>query len=166
MIFGRMEERNWTQRFPNGETYTFYNPIKQNRSHINALLRYLGISGDFVYSCIVFSDHCELKKVPENTNLTIITQTSHLMSNLNHIFSTTPTLRYNKDEIQAIAERLILLTNVDSSVKEKHIENIRNIQESKVCPWCGNALVLREGHYGSFFWGCSSYPRCRFTRKV
>lgn len=32
-----------------------------------------------------------------------------------------------------------------------------------VCPRCGNALLVRSGPRGKF-WGCSSYPRCRYTK--
>jgi putative RecB family exonuclease len=31
------------------------------------------------------------------------------------------------------------------------------------CPDCGDALISRNGRYGSFI-GCSGYPRCRYTR--
>jgi len=30
------------------------------------------------------------------------------------------------------------------------------------CPQCGAALMLRNGPYGSFY-GCSAYPKCRYT---
>ena len=33
---------------------------------------------------------------------------------------------------------------------------------SGICPQCGGTLVLRHGKYGNFY-GCSNYPRCRFT---
>ena len=33
-----------------------------------------------------------------------------------------------------------------------------------ICPSCGGKLVKREGKYGEFF-GCSNYPKCRFTKK-
>jgi len=33
------------------------------------------------------------------------------------------------------------------------------------CPWCGGCQVAREGHSGDF-WGCSNFPRCRFTRNI
>ena len=33
---------------------------------------------------------------------------------------------------------------------------------SPACPRCGKALVLRKGPRGPF-WGCSGFPRCRFT---
>ncbi len=38
-------------------------------------------------------------------------------------------------------------------------------EEEQTCPSCGGELVLRKGKFGMFY-GCSSFPRCRFTRKV
>ena len=44
-----------------------------------------------------------------------------------------------------------------------------NPQESKqaegasVCKWCGGKLVLRKGKNGEFY-GCSNYPKCRYTK--
>nr|WP_313978828.1 topoisomerase DNA-binding C4 zinc finger domain-containing protein [uncultured Prevotella sp.] len=31
-----------------------------------------------------------------------------------------------------------------------------------ICPRCGGSLIHKEGKYGSF-WGCSNYPKCRYT---
>jgi restriction system protein len=42
-------------------------------------------------------------------------------------------------------------------------------QSAKQCPQCGGNLVVREAkrgeHAGSKFWGCSSFPKCRYTEK-
>lgn len=34
-----------------------------------------------------------------------------------------------------------------------------------VCPNCGGILMKRRGKFGEF-WGCGSYPRCRYTRNA
>lgn len=34
-----------------------------------------------------------------------------------------------------------------------------------LCPECGQPLKKRSGRYGEF-WGCSGFPRCRYTRNV
>jgi len=34
---------------------------------------------------------------------------------------------------------------------------------SPKCPLCGSLLTVRDGRYGKF-WGCTSFPRCRYTR--
>ena len=35
----------------------------------------------------------------------------------------------------------------------------------KICPQCGSFLCRRKGRYGEF-WGCGSYPACRYTEKL
>lgn len=41
---------------------------------------------------------------------------------------------------------------------------------SEKCPWCGFQLVLRTAHKGSHagnnFYGCSNYPKCKFTKNI
>ena len=40
----------------------------------------------------------------------------------------------------------------------------------KVCPMCGSKLVIRRAyrgkHSGQVFWGCSAYPKCRYTENI
>ncbi|MBR1440409.1 MAG: topoisomerase DNA-binding C4 zinc finger domain-containing protein, partial [Lachnospiraceae bacterium] len=35
----------------------------------------------------------------------------------------------------------------------------------KICPVCGNDMKKRSGKFGTF-WGCSSYPGCRYTENI
>ena len=35
----------------------------------------------------------------------------------------------------------------------------------EICPRCGGELIKRNGRFGAFY-GCSNYPRCRYTRNV
>ena len=163
-IYGSMGDLNWTQMFPNRRTRPFYNPVRQNRNHIKALSQYLDIPSRFFRSCIVFSDECELRKVPETSALTLITQTSDLEERLQDKISSLP-LAFHPEEIRVISERLLPLTDADSSVKEKHIERIRDALEAEICPFCGAELVIRRGKYGEF-WGCSNYPQCNFKRNA
>ena len=45
---------------------------------------------------------------------------------------------------------------------ENPTEAARNV---KKCPKCGNVLRKRNGKYGEF-WGCMSYPECKYTRGI
>lgn len=38
-------------------------------------------------------------------------------------------------------------------------------EEAQICPRCGGALLRKNGRYGEF-WGCSSFPKCRFTKRI
>lgn len=40
---------------------------------------------------------------------------------------------------------------------------LKETLDSKVCPECGNKLVLKDGKHGKFY-GCQNYPKCQFTR--
>lgn len=40
-----------------------------------------------------------------------------------------------------------------------------DVKGEDICPECGSLLKKRKGRYGEFY-GCSSYPQCRFTRPV
>ena len=38
-------------------------------------------------------------------------------------------------------------------------------QEKMICPQCGGELRVRTSQYGHFY-GCSNYPKCRYTRNI
>ena len=46
-----------------------------------------------------------------------------------------------------------------------HRESNANRYDPTVCPECGSRLVERNGRNGRFV-GCSSYPRCKYTRSI
>lgn len=156
-IFGSVDQLNWTQSLQNGEKNKFYNPIRQNRTHIKALAEFLGKPISEFVSYIVFSERCTLKKVPDDTADVIIVRRPNMLKKLRITLKSAP-VKYSHDEIMDMASKLRLLTDKDACEKQQHIENIKT-----KCPFCGNDLILRQGKYGPF-WGCSTYPKCRFTR--
>lgn len=64
-IFGDEKQKEWTQILAGGKQKNrFFNPIWQNAGHIKALRAYLRDYPDIpMFSLIVFSERCELKKV-------------------------------------------------------------------------------------------------------
>ena len=158
-IFGDAEQLNWTQSLQNGEKHRFYNPIRQNRTHIKALAEYLGMPISAFTSYIVFSERCSLKKVPDDTADVIIVRRPNMLKKLRATLNKSLPI-YSHEEIRSMTERLSGLTNKSEAEKQQHIEAINT-----KCPFCGSELVLRKGKYGSF-WGCSTYPKCKFTRQV
>ena len=156
-IFGSADQLNWTQSLQNGDKNKFYNPIRQNRTHIIALAAFLEKPVSEFVSYIVFSERCTLKKVPADTSDVIIVRRPDMLKKLKATLKTTPT-KYTFNDIQDIAKKLQPLTNKDDAEKQQHIINIQN-----KCPFCGGELTLRNGKYGRF-WGCSNYPKCKFTR--
>ena len=78
--------------------------------------------------------------------------------------------RIPPDALPGICNKLIESNIPDSKEnRREHIHNVRSYERKRnlavasgKCPRCGGELVLRHSKYGSFF-GCSNYPRCKFT---
>ena len=34
-----------------------------------------------------------------------------------------------------------------------------------MCPECDHELVKRKNRYGTYFTGCSNFPKCRYIKK-
>ena len=82
-IFGSAEQRQWTQCLNGGKKERFCSPIMQNRSHIKTLTAHLGLSEESFHSLIVFSERCELKSVPNDTDEYTILRRHHLVREVN-----------------------------------------------------------------------------------
>lgn len=125
-IYGDEKNKNWSQTL-NGKTKNqFYNPIWQNKGHINALMTVLGIQDDSVFkSIIVFSERCELKKINvTNPNIRVIKRNKLIQTIKEDQANTQRVLKI--DEIERIYLKLQEFTCVDEKTKEVHIRNIQN----------------------------------------
>lgn len=119
-IFGDEKGQYWTAMLPNRQKNRFYNPIKQNKTHIKWLQKYVGESVP-LFSIIVFSERCELKKVEvESTDIKVIKR-DRTYAAVRDIWD-----RHEDavDDVDVIYEKLKPLTNVDAAVKAAHIADI------------------------------------------
>lgn len=172
-IFGSENNQNWTVTLCAGkrgvEKFQFFNPVKQNRSHINNLKKYLDQDVQ-CYSIICFSDNGELKDVTVNSSDIFVCNTRNLKAYIRDIFSKTADL-FTAQQVDEIYNKLAPLTNVSDEMKKKHVEQtIADTKLSDVCPVCGGKLVLRTArkgkNAGNQFYGCSNYPKCKYTRNI
>ncbi len=64
------------------------------------------------------------------------------------------------------AHRALADCHINKKVYDCLLKEMKNPSEAakkvKVCPRCGNILKKRNGIYGEF-WGCASYPECKYT---
>ena len=162
-IFGDERSDKWMQMFVSGEKNQFYNPIKQNEGHIRKLSNYLSISPICIFSYIVFSDRCELKKVPRDTDYIKVIKRNQLLWRLKDELKNRCNI-FTPADVDAIYNRLLPLTQKTQEEKTQHIMGVQNLQSGMICPLCKKELVLRKGKYGEFY-GCTGYPKCTFVRK-
>ncbi len=157
-IYGNEEQQEWTQVLAYGNVQNkFYNPIKQNNSHIYKLQKFLPKNID-VISIVVFID-ADIENVDSNN----VCKLDELTEILNFDYGRTITPK----QIDYVANILRRYQN-DNITEEEHIKNIHKMQEdieNNICPRCGAGLVIRNSDYGEFY-GCSNYPKCKFKKKA
>jgi hypothetical protein len=163
-IFGNEKAEQWTQTIYN-EKNKFRNPVKQNWAHVYALKEILSAYRGIKYHPIVaFTGSCELKSI--KSNIPVVYSKELPWTIINQSIDTCISM----EQVEAIVERL----NVEDSIApslDAHKKQVRltiqdRMQKEKtlVCPNCGSDLKIRKGKYGKFY-GCSNYPKCKYTRK-
>ena len=185
-IFGYESGQYWTVMLPNKQKNRFYNPIKQNRTHIKWLRSFVGDKIP-LFSIIVFSERCELKKVTVESEDVKVIKRDYTYGTVRRIWNNAESV-LTEDNVNELYEKLKPLTNVDEATKAAHIKNIEDRfkpskpvkkdestktdsdSNKRICPRCGKELVLRTArrgeHAGTQFYGCSGFPGCRYTEKA
>ena len=164
-ILGGEYSERWTQNIY-GKKFTFYNPIKQNEGHVRFLRHLLKCSADIPFiPIVVFNNDAELKVLVKD----------HIV--VNRYSLTRVIVQYHdsvitKETIDWVVKTIIANSKVvDKEEMQKHKANVNareyrstRLISSGVCPECGGNIVKRQGKFGAFY-GCSNYPKCRFTIK-
>jgi hypothetical protein len=162
-IHGGEHSEYWTQSIYS-DKFKFRNPIIQNDGHIRALKNTLREYPQAIYHSIVaFTGSAELKNVYSSTPVIYGSQLRWMIRK----HSTTRCL--STEQVADIADKLSGMSKPDKTAKQNHIQQTRyqayereQAERLLVCPRCGAGLVERHGQYGGFY-GCSNYPRCRYT---
>lgn len=69
--------------------------------------------------------------------------------------------------VTANMSRVVIRTAEDERFEQQIREIVRRDSRSRgACPKCGNGYLVRKtGRYGAFY-GCTNYPRCRYTQNT
>jgi predicted RNA-binding Zn-ribbon protein involved in translation (DUF1610 family) len=160
-IYGSESQSTWTQVIYRSK-HSFQNPLRQTHRHKKVLSKYLGISESHIQPVISFVGDVQFKtELPSNV----------LSSGVGSYIKQFRDSVFSDSEVERISG---LLSNVKSEVrisKDEHIKSLHDrFASDTVCPKCGSNLVMRTvkqgSRKGSQFLGCTSYPRCRFTKDL
>lgn len=163
-IYGDANREYWTQNIY-GNKYDLWNPIHQNQGHIRALRRVLtDIPPGVFVSIVTFSRQASLD-IRNSENVIYWDELKKLICSYQRKLISTEQAQNAYETLSA--------ANIDSKENQKqHVRRVReqiSKREETIakgrCPRCGGELVLRKGTYGPFY-GCSNYPRCKFTHKL
>ncbi|MBR5357373.1 MAG: NERD domain-containing protein [Lachnospiraceae bacterium] len=173
-IFGDEKSKNWTAMLPNKQKNQFYNPILQNKTHLKWIKNFVGDNIP-LFSIIVFSERCELKKVTVESEDIRVIKRDRTYATVRDIWDNNPDV-VPDSKIDELYVKLKELTKVDKATKSAHSENIEKKYKSLddvandnaesestivnhkdggavaenelICPKCGNKLILRVAKKG------------------
>lgn len=169
-VYGDTGKSQWSY-YSHGHKYEIYSPVKQNIKHIEYLKDFLKDFGDLPFYSII-TMFCEEFKISGSFDgKTAVCNSLPMMYKALKIFAE------GKPEIiteQKKKEIFEFISNNQYSGKESRKEHKKNVVEyknsleemkkNKICPYCKTELVLRNGKNGEFY-GCKSFPKCRYTLK-
>lgn len=161
-IHGHENSEYWKQTIFKHK-YRFKNPIKQNYLHVHVLKKILSDFPHINYHpIVVFTTSAVLKNM---TNWSPVIYSNRLIR----------TIRENEDEtnlsfdqIASISDRLNSLNHRGKKENRAHVSRIKKKKHTitkETCPKCKNFLIKRKGRFGEFY-GCSDYPRCKYSRNI
>ena len=125
-IIGKVDEKEWIQKFNRREKRTFYSPVMQNNTHVKRVYNDLKLwnkEKDFpIYSLIIFPNDVKLKIDKKKFGNTAICKWKDVKNIISKNESKLSAKRYLTDEeIEEIASRFKEKTMVSTEDKIRHI---------------------------------------------
>ena len=169
-IYGNIRNSHWTY-YKHGKKYEIYSPLKQNEKHVDYLKSFLQDFGDIPYFSIITMICNDFKISGESIENTVICNSLPAMQRAMCKVSENRPIVFDDSKKQILYDYIKSNQHTGKEARQAHKNNLISYKESldemknnKICPYCKTDLVLREGKYGKFF-GCSNYPKCKFTMK-
>jgi predicted RNA-binding Zn-ribbon protein involved in translation (DUF1610 family) len=164
-IFGKAEQARWTQKLYR-HSNQFQNPLLQNYKHVKALEAALNLPAEKFKSVIVFVGGSTFKtEMPPN-----VTYAGGYVRYIKSFREVILSVQQVEAAVSAIQSGRLKPSMATNAAHVRHLQQRADITAERLCPKCGSALVVRTGktgkQAGQRFWGCSQFPRCRFTQAV
>lgn len=157
-IFGDERSTQWIQSIF-GKKFRFQNPLHQNFRHVKALAEFLGVPDNVLRPVVFFIGNCKFK-TPMPPNVLSRGLSSYIRSFREQVFF--------PQEAANILTRLTQAKAAPVATRALHVSGLRERHDGNACPKCGATLILRTARKGAnaggSFYGCSSFPNCRYIR--
>ena len=173
-IYGNGKRSTWYYYLA-GKKYDIYSPLKQNKNHIAYLKNFLADFGNIPYFSVltVICDDFKIDDIndnPDNPDTFICSSLPAMSKGLKLLSKDKPEVLDDATR-QKIFDYIQTNQQIGKDARLAHKEKVKEIKkeidyvkEQNLCPYCKAPLVLRKGKYGEFY-GCSNYPKCKYTRK-
>lgn len=174
-IYGDGNSSKWYY-YRGGKKYEIYSPLKQNKNHIKHLKNMLKDFGDlqFFSILVVLCRDFKVQNINKDVNKpdTVICSGILSVKNAMELLAENYPVTLDAEKKQQIYNYIVENQHSGTEARKIHKQTVKEIKEhnkslqnQNLCPYCKTPLVLRKGKYGSFY-GCSNYPKCRYTQKL
>ena len=167
-IYGDVNKSKWYY-YKHGHKYEIYSPVKQNSRHIEYLKEFLKDFGELPFFSVITMFCDDFRISGEFDGKTVLCNTLPAMDRgLKLLASKNPVVlsdEKRQEIFEFIKDRQIVGREARAEHKRDVIAYKNTVEEMKkqrICPYCKSELVLRNGKNGEFY-GCKSFPKCRYT---
>lgn len=173
LIVGCGNSKNWKHYYKNVE-YDYYNPIFQNQQHINHLRYFLkDIPFSLHYHSMIFMlgiDNAKLDMKPPYPPDTSVVNNYTAFMRLIQFVCEKKKMNLTMEETKLLFDYIRLHQIHGQDARDEHMKFASNFHpnvkfENGICPLCNGKLVIRNGKNGKFY-GCSNFPKCRYTHNI
>ncbi|MDY7024878.1 MAG: NERD domain-containing protein [Pseudomonadota bacterium] len=160
-IYGSENQAKWTQVLYR-KKYSFQNPLRQTFRQKKALAAKLSLDEANIHPVMVFFGECKFKtEMPKNV----------IKLGLSRYIETFTDPVFSQVETALLASKVEQLQARNRTTREEHVEALnKRHRQTDICPRCQQTLIQRQvktgARKGQLFWGCSAFPRCRFTQSI
>lgn len=124
-IFGKADQRNWTVCLNRSTRERVPNPIRQNNGHISALMRVLNLPREAFVSLIVFSERCELKRIPDDTDSMLIIHRNRIVKMIKETSGRRGVI-FTSEQMEDYRRALDSVSTLSTAdARAHHVENLK-----------------------------------------
>ena len=158
-IFGSEKGAKWTQTIY-GKKYSFQNPLRQTYRQKKVLSALLEIDESKIQTVIYFVGDCKFKtSMPANV----------LKYGISRYIKEFSLPVFSNEEVDILLATVQAHLSSHQISRKEHIQSLNERHTSNtICPKCGSDLAVRivkkGSKSGTSFLGCSSFPKCRFSK--
>ena len=161
-IYGTEKATEWKQKLYK-QTFYFQNPINQNYGHVETIRKIIDNENVYIEPIVLFTLRSKLK-VNTKTKVMYDHQIKEYIEKKPKVLKAQDVSKiYNLLLYSKITNKEEILTH-NSNVR-KYVKHQEKVADAGKCPRCNGDLVLRHSKKGDFY-GCSNYPKCRYTKNI
>lgn len=123
VVCNNIEDTNWQVVYGNGKSYRLYNPLLQNKTHINGLKHAIGLSDNSIIPLVVFGRNADIESIRHNG----IIKVDELVNFIINDYKTRDTI-FTQSDIEYLLNSMKSLQNANMFKRYSHIRQVKQKQ--------------------------------------